>query len=78
MRFVLALGVLVVSCASANAAAVHHHAKPRTVYLRAHDQVIVRPSQDVAPPARFAVPGWTDEQTRQWLDNADDCKSCGG
>ena len=40
--------------------------------------VIVRPSQDVRPPARFAVAGWTDEETRRWLDNANSCSSCGG
>jgi len=61
MRSVLALGLLITLCASANAATVHH-SKPR--------HVIVRPSQGLtAPGARFAVPGWTDEQTRYWLDS---------
>jgi hypothetical protein len=62
MRAVLALGVLIALCASANAATVHH-SKPRPV--------IVRPSQGLtAPGARFAVPGWTDDATRRWLDDA--------
>ncbi len=62
MRSVLALGLLVILCASANAATVHH--------LRTRQHVIVRPSQGVAVPGRFAVPGWSDEATRRWLDNA--------
>ncbi len=63
MRSVLALGLLITLCASASAATVHH-SKPR--------HVIVRPSQGVtpAPGARFAVPGWTDDATRRWLDDA--------
>ena len=62
MRSVLALGLLITLCASASAATVHH-SKPR--------HAIVRPSQGVtAPGARFAVPGWTDDATRRWLDDA--------
>ena len=62
MRSVLALGLLITLCASASAATVHH-SKPR--------HAIVRPSQGVtAPAARFAVPGWTDDATRRWLDDA--------
>jgi hypothetical protein len=68
MRSVLALGVLITLCASANAATVHH--------LRTRHHVIVRPSQGVTAPARFAVPGWTDEETRQWLDDHTSC-DCG-
>jgi hypothetical protein len=30
----------------------------------------LRPVQRITgPTSRFAVPGWTDEQTRQWLYN---------
>ena len=62
MRSILALGLLISLCASANAETVHR-SKPR--------HVIVGPSQGVtAPAARFAVPGWTDDATRRWLDNA--------
>jgi len=48
MRSVLALGLFIAFCTSANAARVHH-SKQR--------QVIVSPSRDVAPG--FAVQGWT-------------------
>jgi hypothetical protein len=61
MRSVLALVLLITLCASANAATVHH-SEPR------HN--IVRPSQNAITPKGIAVPGWTDGQTRQWLDKA--------
>jgi hypothetical protein len=75
MRSVL-LGLLITLCASANAAPVHH-SKPPTEQLRTRQHVIVRPGQGVTAPARFAVPGWTDEQTQYWLDNATSCAGCG-
>jgi hypothetical protein len=28
--------------------------------------------------ARYAVTGWTDKETRRWLDNANPCTGCGG
>jgi len=62
MRLVLALGLLVILSASTNAATVRH--------LRARQPSVTRPPTDVTPPARFAVPGWSDEATRRWLDNA--------
>ena len=77
MRSVLALGLLVTLSASADAAAAHR-SKPPTVHLRTPQNVIVRPSEGVTAAARFAVPGWTDEETRRWLDNANPCTSCGG
>jgi hypothetical protein len=61
MRSVLAIGLLMALSASANAATVHLHT---------HQHVIVRPSQDLSAPERFAVPGWSDDATRRWLDNA--------
>jgi len=62
MRSILALGLLITLCASADAATVRH-AKPR--------HVILPPSQGVtAPGGRFAVPGWSDDATRRWLDDA--------
>ena len=60
MRSVLALSLLISLSASANAAGVH---------LRTRQRVIVPPSQGLSAP-RFAVPGWSDEATRRWLDNA--------
>jgi hypothetical protein len=76
MRSAFALGLLITVCASADAATVHR-SKPPTVHLRTRQHVIVRPSQGVTAPARFAVPGWTDEQTRYWSDNATSCAGCG-
>src|SRR6266404_7441073 len=61
MRSVLALGLLITLCASANAATVHR-SKSREGHLR--------PDQRVTVPKGYAVPGWTDEQTRYWLDSA--------
>ena len=61
MRSVLVLGLLTTLCASADAATVHH-SKPPEGHLR--------PGQRVTVPRDYAVPGWTDEQTRYWLDNA--------
>ena len=60
MRYGMALALSIAMYAPANAA--HHH-PPR-------HHVINRPDQGVTAPGRFAVPGWSDESTRQWLDNA--------
>jgi hypothetical protein len=76
MRSVFTLGLLIILCASADAATVHR-SKPRTVHVRTRQHIIVRPSQDVTAPARFAVPGWTDEQTQYWLDSPTSCGGCG-
>jgi hypothetical protein len=56
----LALGLLITLCASANAATVHRSKQPE-----GH----LRPSQRVTVPKGYAVPGWTDEETRKWLYN---------
>jgi hypothetical protein len=61
MRAVPAVGLLITFCASANAAPVHRF-QPREGHLRPVRRV-------TAPTPRFAVPGWTDEETRQWLYN---------
>jgi hypothetical protein len=61
MRSVLVLGLSITLVASANAATVHR-SKPPEGHLR--------PGQPVTVPKGDAVPGWTDEQTRYWLDNA--------
>jgi hypothetical protein len=60
MRSVLALGLFITMCASADAATVLR-SKPPERHLRPH--------QDVTAPAGYAVPGWTDQQTRKWLYN---------
>ena len=58
MRSVLALGLLITLCAPANAATVHR-SKPLERHLRR--------GQGVTVPKGYAVPGWTDEETRTWL-----------
>ena len=60
MRSVLALCLLIAFSASANAAKVHH-SKPQASHLR--------PTQSATVSKGFAVPGWTDAQTRYWLDS---------
>jgi hypothetical protein len=47
--------------AAPNAATVHRSKQPE-----GH----LRPVQRVTIPNGYAVPGWTDEQTRYWLNNA--------
>ena len=69
MRSVLAFGLLITWCVFAGAATVHR-SKPPRIDLRGQQLVTVRPGQRVTDPTRFAVPGWTVEQTQHWLDNA--------
>jgi hypothetical protein len=68
MRSVLVLGLLITLCASANAATVHR-SKPPEGHLR--------PGQRVTVPTGYAVPGWTDEQTRKWLYNGSSASGLG-
>jgi hypothetical protein len=76
VRYLLVLGALIALCASAHAATVHRSKSP-ILHLRLHQYLSVRPRQGVTAPAHFAVPGWTDEQTQYWLDNATSCEGCG-
>jgi len=76
MRSLLTAGLLVALCAAASAQTAEH-ARASIAHPRMRQPVIVRPDPVAAPRARFAVPGWTDEQTRQWLDNATSCEGCG-
>jgi hypothetical protein len=69
MRFVLALGLLMTLCVSANAATTHHRSKPPEGHLR--------PAQRFTVPKGYAVPGWTDEQTRKWLHNGSSASGLG-
>ncbi|PDT72703.1 hypothetical protein CO675_34700 [Bradyrhizobium sp. C9] len=70
MRCVLALGLLVILGVSADAATRRHsHTRQPTT---------VRSPAATAPAARFAVPGWSDESTRQWLDRASENAGRGG
>src|ERR1700738_1134558 len=76
MRSVLALGLLITLCASANAATVHRP-KPPGVHLRTRERVTIRPGQRITAPAHFAVPGWTNEQTQYRLDKRPDAVRAG-
>ena len=60
MRLVLAFGLLIALSASADAAKAQH-AKPHAG--QSH------PVQPVAVAKGYTVPGWTDEQTRHWMDS---------
>ena len=70
MRSVLAMSFLIVLCASANAATVRHP--------HARQPAVERPSADVNSRARFAVPGWSDDATQRWLNNASSNVGRGG
>jgi hypothetical protein len=61
MRSILAFSLLMALCISATAAPVH-----RAKRLEGR----LRPSQHGTVLKSYAVPGWTDEQTQHWLDNA--------
>ena len=54
------LGVLIALCAPADAARVRH---PEPYGGHLHQ------AQPVAAFKGFAVPGWTEQQTRDWLDS---------
>jgi hypothetical protein len=69
MRAIISLSLLVALTVAASAAPARHARRQR---------VIVRAGQGVTPPARFAVPGWSDEATRRWLDNASSGVGRGG
>lgn len=75
MRCVLAAGLLIVLCMSANAATARH--------ARVRDPAARLPPVDRSGPemnsrARFAVPGWSDEATQRWLNNASSNVGRGG
>jgi hypothetical protein len=57
MRSVWTLCLLIGLCAAANATTVH----------RSKSKGHLRHGQHITVPRGFAVPGWTDEETRQWL-----------
>ncbi|MDA9398452.1 hypothetical protein XH79_06345 [Bradyrhizobium sp. CCBAU 45389] len=73
MRALLAMGLLIVLCAAADAAAA------RDSRMRPpRDPAAGRPGADMHPRARFAVPGWSDEATQRWLNNASSNVGRGG
>jgi hypothetical protein len=66
MRAVLVFGLLVALCTSSEAATLHR-SKPPARHVRPIPHAGL---PQVTVPKGFAVPGWTDEQTRYWLDSA--------
>jgi hypothetical protein len=76
MRSLLTVGLSIALCASAGAQ-TGNHAKASAAHHHMRQPVIVPPGQGTARPARFSVPGWSDEQTQRWLDNATSCEGCG-
>jgi hypothetical protein len=73
----LGLGLSLALWATADAATVHR-AKPPEGQLRTQQPVTVRPSEGATATPGFAVPGWTDEATRRWMDNATSAVGLGG
>jgi hypothetical protein len=69
MRCVLALALIIVLCASAHAATVHH-VRTRHHVVVGRSQGVIRPDQGVTAPGRIAVPGWSEDATRRWMDLA--------
>ena len=73
---VLALSLLAAVNASASAATAHR--------ARARPHAAADPRAEMTAPgtqsgaSRFAVPGWSDESTRRWLDNASALVGVGG
>ena len=70
MRSLFTMGLLLVLCSSASAANVHH--------ARARHPAVDRPHANATPPVRFAVPGWSDEATARWLNDASSNVGRGG
>jgi hypothetical protein len=68
MRRLLVFGLLLASCATAAAATRDPLHPAGRLHVQRHR--LVNPS--AVPPVgpRFAVPGWSNEDTERWLDNA--------
>ena len=72
MRSALALSLLIALVVSADAAPTRRSDPPARA--RTHEQIHARPSQG-GVTSGFAVPGWSDEQTRRWMDYNNACSS---
>lgn len=70
MRSILALSALVIFCASADAQTVRHSRSIRHRARPEHGVTAPDIRRGYAAPKGYAVPGWTDEETRKWLDDA--------
>lgn len=67
MRDLVACCLLLASFASASAA-TRHPVRPAERLL-AHRHQLASPDAAWRARSRFAVPGWSDEDTERWLDN---------
>ena len=80
---VISLGLLITPVASGNAATVHrprqHAVVPPAPDAGHGAGQAIAPNHGVATPG-YAVPGWSDETTRRWMDQYDSCRSihCNG
>jgi hypothetical protein len=68
MRCFLVFGLLLASCATASAA-THDPIRP-AARLHVQKHRLANPSAALPARPRFAVPGWSDEDTERWLNNA--------
>jgi hypothetical protein len=78
ITFIIALALLIAPAASGNAATALHR-RQHAVVPPAPDAghgagQAIAPNRGVATPG-YAVPGWSDESTRQWMGQYDSCKS---
>jgi hypothetical protein len=74
---VVVLGLLIASGAQADAATRHRVPMRAHAMVDPNQGVIAAPNASSATP-RFAVPGWSDESTREWIDKASSLVGVGG
>ena len=71
--------IFVIGVSIAPAGAATRHRPPARAHAMVYpDQgVVAAPNAPSATP-RFAVPGWSDESTREWIDKASSLVGVGG
>jgi hypothetical protein len=68
VRYLLVFGLLLASCATASAT-THDPLRPAApLHVQRHR--LINPTSVPPVGPRFAVPGWSNEDTERWLDNA--------
>ncbi|WP_256807698.1 hypothetical protein [Bradyrhizobium sp. Bra64] len=68
MRYLLMFGLFLASCGTASAATREPSHAAARLHVQRHR--LANPSALPAVGPRFAVPGWSNEDTERWLDNA--------
>ena len=66
-----------VSTAPAGAATRHRQPARAHAMVDPNQGAVAAPNAPTATP-RFAVPGWSDESTREWIDKASSLVGVGG